>query len=145
MYIIIGSAATGHHGITPSHPKDVDVLVKEGEKIMAKRLNEKEKQALLTDIEKTADQVLGEGWNLWGQKIHSLLAFDNVDDKLTDYRHIEQDGGGEGSAEDCSTVFSWKGVLYKMFYSYHPHDGFDFDCVEFYTVTPVQKTVTVYE
>lgn len=60
---------------------------------------------------------------------------------------LEQEGGGEGGAEYCYMVFSWKDKIYKIEYSYQSYDGYDFDNVAstIREVKPVQKMVTVYE
>jgi hypothetical protein len=58
---------------------------------------------------------------------------------------IEQDGGGEGGAEDCHTVFSIGDVTYKITYNYYSHYGFDTKHAQAYIVTPVQHLVTLYE
>lgn len=61
------------------------------------------------------------------------------------YEHIEQDGGGEGGAEYCKTIFKWKDEFYKVTYSYASYQGFDFDYASWYKVSPKEKTITVYE
>lgn len=64
-----------------------------------------------------------------------------------DYEHIEQDGGGEGGAEDCYGVFKLNGVYYSVSYSYYSYNGYDYDYITS-TVTivhPVQRLVTFYE
>ena len=60
---------------------------------------------------------------------------------------IEQDGGGEGGAEDCYSVFSVNdGEMYlKATYSYYSYEGFNTEYGEVRQVTPRQKTITVYE
>jgi hypothetical protein len=58
---------------------------------------------------------------------------------------IEQDGGGEGGAEDCHTVFSIGDVTYKITYNYYSHYGFDTAHAQAYIVTPVQRVITAYE
>ena len=71
---------------------------------------------------------------------------DNLD-KEFQYKHIEQDGGGEGGSEYCYGVFELKGVVYKAEYSYYSQYGHDYDDIlsTLKVVTPVQKMVTVYE
>lgn len=63
------------------------------------------------------------------------------------YEHIEQDGGGEGGAEDCYGVIKFKDKYYKTEWKYYSHNGFDFCGAKYYIreVTPKQKTITVYE
>lgn len=66
---------------------------------------------------------------------------------LATYEHIEQDGGGEGGGEYCYGVFKLNGVIYKAEYSYYSYEGHDIDGIvsTLRVVTPVEKTVTVYE
>lgn len=61
------------------------------------------------------------------------------------YEHVTQEGGGEGGTEYCFTVFEWKGVLYKMEYSYYSYDGYDFSNVNVKETKSIEQTVTVYE
>lgn len=62
------------------------------------------------------------------------------------FKHIEQDGGGEGGTEWCYTVFEVHGKLYKMNYSYYSYNGYDFDNWDEWTeVKPVEVTVIKYE
>jgi len=58
---------------------------------------------------------------------------------------VEQDGGGEGGAEDCYTVFNIDGVFYKVLYSYYSHYGYELDYATVQKVTPKKQTITVYE
>jgi len=44
-----------------------------------------------------------------------------------DFKHLEQDGGGEGGSEYCYAVWSWRGLIYKIEYSYMSHEGHDYD------------------
>lgn len=67
-----------------------------------------------------------------------------MDDKL---EVVEQEGGGEGGAEDCVAVFKWKDKYYQVEYSYYSYNGYETDgsnntVIE---VKPVEKTITVYE
>lgn len=64
---------------------------------------------------------------------------------LEGFEFIEQEGGGEGGAEDCHMVFKWKEKFYRLEYSYYSYHGTDFDGAIMYEVTPTQKMVTVYE
>lgn len=63
------------------------------------------------------------------------------------FKHLQQEGGGEGGAEDCHIIFEVAGKTYSMQYSYYSYDGYDFYGAEesICEVEPVQKTVTVYE
>lgn len=72
------------------------------------------------------------------------LAVGDVE-KDEDYEHLEQEGGGEGGAEDCHAVFKYKDTIYMMHYNYYSHHGYEFDYMAAFIVEPVQKMVTVYE
>lgn len=66
------------------------------------------------------------------------------------FKVIEQEGGGEGGAENCHSVIEvqfgeWTGKLIKVFYNYYSHHGYDFDYAEAREVAPVQRMVTFYE
>ncbi len=60
------------------------------------------------------------------------------------YQHFDQEGGGEGGAEYCFTIFEFDGKILKLEYSYYSHHGYDFGCAEIKEVTASEKTVTVY-
>jgi hypothetical protein len=85
----------------------------------------------------------------------SRYGFEFVDFLLGDYDEelanaaklvwLEQDGGGEGGAEDCETVFSIDDVIYKITYNYYSHHGYETDYAQAYIVIPVQRTITAYE
>ncbi len=63
------------------------------------------------------------------------------------YKHLMQEGGGEGGSEYCEGVFELDGKCYHVSWSYASHCGFDTDDA-FNTlkeVTPKEKTITVYE
>lgn len=62
------------------------------------------------------------------------------------YKHLEQDGGGEGGAEDCEGVFKLGGKYYHTTWRYYSHHGYEYDGIvgNLSLVTPSQKTVTVY-
>lgn len=60
------------------------------------------------------------------------------------FEFIEQEGGGEGGAEHCWSVFKFKDVFYKATFSYASYAGYDF-YDDFYIVSPKEKTITVYE
>lgn len=70
-------------------------------------------------------------------------------DKLSayDYKHIEQDGGGEGGSEDCYGIFEFDGRIYRAHYSYYSYHGHEYGGIlnTLREVKPVEKTVTVYE
>jgi len=97
--------------------------------------------------------VLGDDTYPRDEFISELLAegYLSGDDekKLTEagFKYIKQEGGGEGGSEYCYSIFEWKGQAYKMEYSYYSHYGYDFDNAEssISEVTPIEKTVTVYQ
>lgn len=64
-----------------------------------------------------------------------------------EYEHLEQEGGGEGGAEGCHGVFKLDGTIYKAEYSYYSYNGHEIYGIEdtLQEVTPVEKTITVYE
>ena len=53
--------------------------------------------------------------------------------------------GGEDEGSYAHTIFKWKGVYYKLTYSYYSHNGYEMDYAEMYIVTPKEKMVVVYE
>lgn len=63
------------------------------------------------------------------------------------YKHISQDGGGEGGSEYCEGIFELNGKFYSASYQYYSHNGHEFDDIldTLVEVFPVQKTITVYE
>lgn len=140
----------------------------EGETIMSNKVDIDE---ILGEIEEamvnkaielgiSEDQaILGEGIRyLIMDDENELFRTDKYEDRSLDFEerfvrvspsdvgceHINQDGGGEGGAEFCQTVFKWKGKFYMMTYNYYSHHGFDFDYAELYEVEPKVKEVTVY-
>lgn len=58
---------------------------------------------------------------------------------------MQQEGGGEGGAENCFTVLRVDDNYYKVFYNYYSHEGFCYDYAEVRLVSPKEKTITVYE
>jgi len=62
------------------------------------------------------------------------------------YKHIIQEGGGEGGSESCYGVFSFRGILYKAEYLYFSHEGCKYyDIVDTLRVVEAkEKTITVY-
>ena len=123
--------------------KHIIETLKEGEKQMTNQLSTAEREALETEIM--------EAYSAWSTSKYPLNDFEDLVYDMDyikgfpDFEFIEQEGGGEGGAEYCYTVFKWKGTFYKVTYNYYSHHGFDFDCSEIYRVTPKEKTVTVYE
>jgi hypothetical protein len=65
--------------------------------------------------------------------------------EIKGFEFIEQDGGGEGGAEDCYSIVKVDGVFYKVTYAYYSHHGFETDYAGVFKVTPREKTITVYE
>jgi len=63
------------------------------------------------------------------------------------YKHLMQEGGGEGGAEECEGVFEFMGKIYRAYYSYQSYCGHEYDCIldNLKEVKPVEKTVVVYE
>lgn len=63
------------------------------------------------------------------------------------YKHIKQEGGGEGGAEYCFGIFQILDKFYKAEYSYYSYNGYEYgdisDTVR--EVKPVEKLITVYE
>ena len=68
-------------------------------------------------------------------------------EKFLEYTHLDQEGGGEGGAEDCYGVFRLGDRIFKAHYSYQSYNGHDYDDIQetVREVKPVEKTVTVYE
>ena len=57
--------------------------------------------------------------------------------------HVE--GGGEGGAADCQSVFKIKGKFYSVCYNYASHYGFSAEYADVHLVEPVERMVTFYE
>lgn len=75
-------------------------------------------------------------------------------DELTDqmlqangYEHLDEDGGGEGGAEDCYGVFRWNGTIYRAEFTYMSHYGYETWGIQssLREVKPVERMVTFYE
>lgn len=58
---------------------------------------------------------------------------------------VDQEGGGEGGAENCTSILEIDSIFYEVSYNYYSHQGYEFDYASVKIVTPKQKTVTVYE
>lgn len=72
-------------------------------------------------------------------EFHSFL-------KQYNFKHLHQEGGGEGGTEYCEAVIELDGQAFKLEYSYSSYNGFDIDDIwDWKPVTPRQKTITVYE
>lgn len=100
----------------------------------------------IEEIKEKLEEIFGES---------SRYGFDFVDFLTGDYDEeaaeagkvvwISQDGGGEGGAESCETIFSIDGVIYRVTYSYYSHHGFETEYAQASVVTPKEKTIIVYE
>src|SRR5690554_745151 len=66
--------------------------------------------------------------------------------ELGEYQFVEQEGGGEGGAEDCVSTIRFGDKYYNIYYYYYSYSGFDtsgsFDTIT--EVKPVEVTVTQY-
>jgi hypothetical protein len=82
-----------------------------------------------------------------------------IDDKIRsiiDYKIIQNildeigisikytDGGGEGGAESCHTIFALGDKFYKIRYSYYSYRGYEIDDAELIEVTPKMIEVVSY-
>ena len=82
---------------------------------------------------------LGTG-DFWKISIDDIPEFDS-------YKHILQEGGGEGGTEYCFGIFKWKDHYFKVEWSYYSYEGYMTDGA-FNTlreVFPKQVQVTVYD
>lgn len=63
------------------------------------------------------------------------------------YVIVGSEGGGEGGAEYCESVFKYGDKFYKVYYYYYSHQGYETHGISdtIKEVTPKQKTVTIYE
>jgi hypothetical protein len=64
-----------------------------------------------------------------------------------DYEHIESAGGGEGEGEYCYGIIKFQDKYYKAEWSYYSYEGCDYTSIvnTIVEVSPVEKTITVYE
>jgi len=53
-------------------------------------------------------------------------ADEDGDEFADNYEFITSQGGGEGGAEYRYTIFKWKGLTYKVEYSYYSHQGYTY-------------------
>lgn len=118
---------------------------------MAEKLNDAEAIKLVERILEVAypnveDRDCSSDWH----EFSYLKSFVHLDE-CYEYKDIQNYGGGEGGDEYCYKIFSWKDVndpepkFYRMDYNYYSYVGSNFDDVEIYQVTPVDKVVTQYE
>ena len=79
----------------------------------------------------------------------SLDKFKEAFKELLDnnYAHVSSEGGGEGGAEYCESVFKYRDKYYKVYYYYYSHQGYETKDIHetICEVTPKQKVITVYE
>lgn len=73
------------------------------------------------------------------------LSFVDEDGSKLPVEFIEQDGGGEGGTEYCETILKVGDNFVKITYRYYSHHGYEFDGATVYSVTPIEKMVTIYE
>lgn len=97
-----------------------------------------------TDIEwPDYDTYGGNRENYWRAIKVAREAFDK---KVAEagYKYLDGDTSG---GEYCYGVFELKGVTYKAEYAYYSHQGHEYSSIEdtLRVVTPVQKTITVWE
>lgn len=103
---------------------------------------------MCTEFEDVSDQI--EGWCglSWSDDAWDKFQ-DEFEAKLTTegYKYLDGDTSGEGGGEYCYGVFELKGKTYKAEYAYYSHNGHEYDGIEdtLREVTPVQKTITVWE
>lgn len=84
----------------------------------------------------------------WSDILVNFLEYNIVDgwNLPEDCCLVQQEGGGEGGAEDCFAVFSWKDKYYRVNYNYYSYHGYDnLDMESIYEVFPKEKVVTVFE
>ncbi len=122
--------------------KHIIETLKEGEKQMTNKLTTAERETLENEIMEaynatTADKYRRDDFN------QIVTDMDYI--TMEGLEFVAQEGGGEGGAEYCFTVFKWKEQYYRIDYNYYSHHGYEFDCSEIYRVTPKEKTITVYE
>lgn len=113
--------------------------IKEGKIIMA---NKVENPEVIRDEIIEAFNATEPRWEVDEESWYSLT--DEIGE-LEGFKEIEQYGGGEGGAEDCTFTFQWKDKFYTLHYNYYSYHGYDFDYCEMYEVKPIQKMVIVYE
>ena len=98
------------------------------------------------DFEDISEQI--EGWPEY--RSPGYLAFRDYFEaqlEIQGYKYLDGDTSGEGGGEYCYGVFELKGKTYKAEYAYYSHNGHEYDGIEdtLREVTPVQKTITVWE
>lgn len=98
------------------------------------------------NFEDTSDHI--ECWPHW--KDENYRAFKDYFEKqleIQEYKHLDGDESCEGGGEYCYGVFQLKDKIYKAEYAYYSYDGHQYDGIEYTLkeVTPVQKTITVWE
>lgn len=82
---------------------------------------------------------LNEGFDCFGWGDDAV----KIPDQL---KHLHQEGGGEGGAENCFAIFELNGVCYKFCYSYYSYSGYYWDFDNGYQIVqPKQVMTTIYE
>jgi hypothetical protein len=129
--------------------------LKEGEVIMANQIEQEEKVVLLNQIYNAYKLVAkqdGEYYSGVDGFLETILFGEtyNTVSPIPFYEFVEQYGGGEGGSEYCYSIFKYDDEYYKATYSYRSYSGFSYqeDGIEYtqlFKVTPVNKSVTVYE
>ena len=117
--------------------------LKEGEKQMTNQLTREEREILETEVMDAYYAITTHKYPY--DNFNNLVPDMYYVKGIPNFEFVEQEGGGEGGAEYCYTVFKWKGDFYKIIYSYSSYGGYDYDYSQIYRVTPKEKTVTVYE
>lgn len=127
--------------ITPNYEEFEHLLlsIEEGEKIMGKLLNKEQSDMVWDDMLEAYNSL--EPRYAFDSRVEFLFEEPSVEG----LEWLEQEGGGEGGAEDCHTVFKFKDVVYKVFYSYYSYNGFSLYDDTLTIVEPKEKTITVYE
>lgn len=125
--------------------KHILETIPEGAKIMAKQLSVEESNAIIQEM---MDLYIATytGTKRWIPNDLKEFLEDYVCHgvPLDGYEHIESEGGGEGGAKACHTVFKWKGQAYMINYSYYSYHGYDYYDDALTMVEPTEKTVTVW-
>ena len=93
----------------------------------------------------TLDHLVTEYWNGYLMEFLDGCSPSIIVPEEEGFKFISQDGGGEGGAEYCETVFKCKDIYYKATYSYYSHYGYDTSYMDVFQVTPKTKTITVFE
>ena len=124
------------------------------EKIMSKYLQEEGvnliKEIYLAAVEEKVSDHLTDPEDVvdWDDYLEAYFRENIIENWFlpSDFKYLAQEGGGEGGAEDCFCVFSWKGQCYRVDYNYYSYHGYDnLEMSQIYKVEPKEKTIFVYE